>query len=48
MALKAINKINSRFKFLHNKNKFLTPVLHRLLCNALIQPHWLNWSLNIE
>ena len=40
MTLKVINKINSRLKFLHIKNKFLTPVLHRLLCNALIQPHF--------
>ena len=40
MALKVINKINSRLKFLNRKNKFLTPVLCRLLCNALIQPHF--------
>ena len=40
MALKVINNINSRLKFLHTKNKFLTPVLRRLLCNALIQPHF--------
>ena len=40
MALKVINKINSRLKFLHIKNKFLTPVLRRLLCNALTQPHF--------
>ena len=39
MALKVINKKNSRFKFLHRKNKFLTPALCRLLCNDLIQPH---------
>ena len=35
MALKVINKINSRPIFLHIKNKFLTPALRRLLCNAL-------------
>ena len=40
MALKVINKINSRLKFLHRKNKFLTPALRRLLCNALVQPHF--------
>ena len=40
MALKVINKINSRLKFLNRKNKFLTPALRRLLCNALIQPHF--------
>ena len=36
MALKVINKINSRLKFLHRKNKFLNSALCRLLCNALI------------
>ena len=40
MALKVINKINSRLKFLHRKNKFLTPALRRSLCNALNQPHF--------
>ena len=40
MVLKVINKIISRLKFLHRKNKFLTPVLRRLLCNVLIQPHF--------
>ena len=40
MALKVINKINLRLKFLHRKNKFLTPALCRLLCNVLIQPHF--------
>ena len=39
VALKVINKIYSRLKFLNRKNKFLAPVLRRLLCNALIQPH---------
>ena len=40
LAPKVINKINSRLTFLLRKNKFLTPVLSRLLCNALIQPHF--------
>ena len=40
MALNVINKINSRLKFLHRKNRFLTPALHRLLFNALIQSHF--------
>ena len=40
MALKVINKINSRLKFLYRKNRYLTPYLKRLLCNALIQPHF--------
>ena len=38
MALKVINKIKSKRRFLHRKNKFLIPALRRLLCNALIQP----------
>ena len=40
MALKVLNKVNSKLKFLYRKNKFLTPSLRRLLCNALIQPHF--------
>ena len=32
--------INGRLKFLCRKNLFLTPPLKRLLCNALIQPHF--------
>ena len=32
------DKVNSRLKFLQRQNCFLTPLLHRLLCNALIQP----------
>ena len=38
MALNIIDKVNSRLKFLHRQNCFLTPPLRRLLCNALIQP----------
>ena len=40
MALKVVNKINVKLKFLYWKNKFLTPELCRMLCNALIQPHF--------
>ena len=40
MALKALNKINGKPKFLYLKNKFLTPILRRMLCNAIIQPHF--------
>ena len=40
MALKVINKINSRLRFLYRKNIFLSPPLHRLLWNSLIQPHF--------
>ena len=40
MALSVLSKINAKIKFLYRKNKFLTPLLRRLLCNALIQPHF--------
>ena len=40
MALKVINKINSRLKFLHRKSKFLIPAIRRLLSNTIIQPHF--------
>ena len=40
MAHKVISKVNARLKFLHRKNKYLTPNLRRLLCNALIQLHF--------
>ena len=40
MAHKVISKANARLKFLPRKNKYLTPDLCRLLCNALIQPHF--------
>ena len=39
MANKVISKVNVILTFLHQKNKYLTPNLRRLLCNALIQPH---------
>ena len=39
MALKVINKVNGKLKFLYCKNSFLTPWLRRMLCNALIQPN---------
>ena len=40
MALKVVNKINGKIKFLYRKNKFLTPEIRRMLCSALIQPHF--------
>ena len=40
MANKVISKVSARLKFLHRKNKSLTPNLRLLLCNALIQPHF--------
>ena len=40
MALKVINKINGKLKFLYKKNRYLSPKLRRMLCSALIQPHF--------
>ena len=40
MPTSVINKINKNLEFLYQKNRFLTPTLRRLLCNALIQPHF--------
>ena len=40
MVLSVTNKTNNKLKFLHRKNRFLTPTLRRLLCIALIQPHF--------
>ena len=40
MATKVMGKINGRIKFLYRKNRFLDSSLHRLLCNALVQPHF--------
>ena len=40
MANKVISKVNARLNFLHRQNKYLTPNLRSLLCNALIQPHF--------
>ena len=52
MALKFINKINGRLKFICRKNRYLTPYLTRLLCNALIHAHFgyafPAWCLNIN
>ena len=39
MKLNVVSKINTRLKFIYQKNKFLSPQLRRLLCNARIQPH---------
>ena len=38
VVLNVIVKVNSRLKFLHGQNRFSTPPLRRVLCNALIQP----------
>ena len=52
MVLQVINKINKKLKFLYRQNDFLTPNLRRLLCNALIQPHFdyscITWYPNLN
>ena len=40
LALKVINKTSAKLKFLYQKISFLTPGLRRILCYALIQPHF--------
>ena len=40
VALNVVSEIDTRLKFLDRQNKFLSPQLRRLLCNALIQPHF--------
>ena len=40
MALNVLSQINNKLKCLYHKNSFLTAALRRLLCNALIQPHF--------
>ena len=40
VTLNVVSKMNTRLKVLYRKNKFLSPQLRRLLCNALIQPHF--------
>ena len=40
MATKVMGKINGKIKFLYRKNRFLEASLRRLLCNALVQPHF--------
>ena len=40
MASKVLNKINDKLKFLYRQTRYLTVAYRRLLCNALIQPHF--------
>ena len=40
MAVKVLKKVNSRLRFLYRKQNVLNAPLRRLLCNALIQPHF--------
>ena len=40
MASKDLKKVNVKLKFLYHQSRYLTPAYRRLLCNALIQPHF--------
>ena len=40
MAMQVCTKVTSKLKFLYRKNRFLSKDMRRLLCNALIQPHF--------
>ena len=40
MALRVLKKVNGRLSFLYRKQSFLSYKLRRMLCNALIQPHF--------
>jgi len=39
-AESVLSKINNKLRFLYRKQKFLDKDIRRLLCNALIQPHY--------
>ena len=40
MALKVLKKINAKLYFLYLQSNYLPPAYKRVLCNALIQPHF--------
>ena len=40
LLVNVINKIKKKLKFPHRKNRFLTPALRLLICNAFIQPYF--------
>ena len=40
MATKVLQKINARLRFINRNRKVLNKSLKRILCNALIQPHF--------
>ena len=40
MVTKVLRKVTGRLKFLYRKQSFLNYPLRRMLCNALIQPHF--------
>ena len=40
MASKVLKNINTKLKFLYRQSRYLTLAYRRLLCNALIKPHF--------
>jgi len=40
MATKVLQKINARLRFINRNRRVLNQALRRILCNALIQPHF--------
>ena len=40
MAVKYLQKFNTKLQFWYRQNEFLNPKLHRLLWKSLIQPHF--------
>ena len=40
MTMPVCTKVTSKLKFLYRKNRFISKDLRRLLCKALIQPHF--------
>ena len=40
MALKVLKKINAKLKFLYCQSRYQTLAYRRLLCNALVEPHF--------
>ena len=40
MEMQFCTKVTAKLKFLYRKNRFLSNDSRRLLCNALIQPHF--------
>ena len=40
MAIKSLEKINTKLKFLCRQNELLNPELFRLLCNSLIRAYF--------
>ena len=40
MTSNVLRKTNAKLKFLYRQSRYLVPAYRRLLCNALIQPHF--------